>query len=552
MTYLGDFKEDGDIFHKFTTRAFATGIPTQLAGSPVLSVYADEGTGTIKTTAETYFDLDVDFNSKTGLNNVRIDLNGDAFFATGADYAVVITTGTVDSVSVVGETICTFSIENRSMGQPAGATLAADIVAIKTEVDKIGTIPALDGAAQTIGAAVGKLADNNAGADFVASTDSLQKIRDDRTLAAADYTIVADLGTVQGADNNTILSSLNIANGAVESDLTYIHGSALTETAGQLAARFKDFFDQGSSTFNISTALSSFKATGFSTSGAMTTAQNDLDKITGASGVVIQDGTIKNASFNSDVGSTAHGTNIIALACRKILEELNLDHLLKVDTTVAADGDLEAYCVAGTVMAHLLSTSADATLYKASTDSMQGIRDSGGGDATEAKQDSIIAAVITNAAGTDIAADIIAVKAETATIVTDTNELQSDNIPGTLSTIEGKVDTVDTNVDSILVDTGTTLDGKIDALNDVSTSDINAQVLDVLVTDTFAEPGTGAPPATASIEEKISWIYTYWRNKIIQTSTLLSLKADDGSADICKSTISDNGTTFTKGEMETG
>ena len=91
----------------------------------------------------------------------------------------------------------------------------------------------------------------------------------------------------------------------------------------------------------------------------------------------VEAGIIANASFNADVGSTAHGTNIIALAVRKILEELNLDHLLKVDTTVAADGDLEAYCVAGTVMAHLLSTSADATLYKASTDSMQGIRDRG-------------------------------------------------------------------------------------------------------------------------------------------------------------------------------
>lgn len=136
--YLGDFKEDGDIFFKFTTRAFATGIPGTLGDTPVLSVYVDEGTSP-KTTAEAYFDLDVDFNSKTGLNNVRIDLSGDAFFATGADYAVVITTGEVDSVSVIGETVATFSIENRSMGQPAGATLAADIAGIKTVVDSIPT-----------------------------------------------------------------------------------------------------------------------------------------------------------------------------------------------------------------------------------------------------------------------------------------------------------------------------------------------------------------------------------------------------------------------------
>ena len=84
--YLGDFKEDGDLFHKFTTRAFATGIPGTLT-SGALSVYKDEGgAATEKTTSETYFDIDLDHDSITGFNNVRIDLSGDAFFATGADY----------------------------------------------------------------------------------------------------------------------------------------------------------------------------------------------------------------------------------------------------------------------------------------------------------------------------------------------------------------------------------------------------------------------------------------------------------------------------------
>ncbi len=130
--YLGDFKEDGDLFFKFTSRAFATGIPTVLAGSPVLSVFIDENT-TGKTTTEAYFDLDVSLGSIVGYNNVRLDLSGDAFFATGGDYSVVITTGTVGGVSVVGETLATFSIENRSMGTPVGATLSDDIQALKAE-----------------------------------------------------------------------------------------------------------------------------------------------------------------------------------------------------------------------------------------------------------------------------------------------------------------------------------------------------------------------------------------------------------------------------------
>ena len=53
----------------------------------------------------------------------------------------------------------------------------------------------------------------------------------------------------------------------------------------------------------------------------------------------------------------------------------------------------------------------------------------------QAELDAIQAAVITNAAGADIAADIIAVKAETANIVADTNELQTDDVPGLIAAL---------------------------------------------------------------------------------------------------------------------
>ena len=52
------------------------------------------------------------------------------------------------------------------------------------------------------------------------------------------------------------------------------------------------------------------------------------------------------------------------------------------------------------------------------------------GTTLQAELDAIQAAVITNAAGADIAADIIAIKAETASIVADTGELQTDWVDG--------------------------------------------------------------------------------------------------------------------------
>jgi len=61
--------------------------------------------------------------------------------------------------------------------------------------------------------------------------------------------------------------------------------------------------------------------------------------------------------------------------CTTALDADQLDHLLGTDTGVAIDGDLETYCVAGSVMAHVLSASKDATDYKCSTDSLQAISD---------------------------------------------------------------------------------------------------------------------------------------------------------------------------------
>ena len=107
---------------------------------------------------------------------------------------------------------------------------------------------------------------------------------------------------------------------------------------------------------------------------------------------------------------------------------------------------------------------------------------------------------------------------EIASILADTNELQTDDVPGLIA-----------------------------ALNNISTSDVNAQVLDVLATDTFAEPAS-IPAATATLEDKISFLYTLARNKFTQTSTTQTLRNDADSADIGTSTHSDDGTTYTRGE----
>lgn len=108
--YLGDYAEDYATLNFCFSTHKADGTPIALAGTPALSVY--KGSNTTQSTAG--ITLDVDYDGVTGLNHVLIDLSADAFYAVANDYSVVITTGTVNGISVVGQVVREFSIENRS------------------------------------------------------------------------------------------------------------------------------------------------------------------------------------------------------------------------------------------------------------------------------------------------------------------------------------------------------------------------------------------------------------------------------------------------------
>jgi hypothetical protein len=90
------------------------------------------------------------------------------------------------------------------------------------------------------------------------------------------------------------------------------------------------------------------------------------------------------------------------------------------------------------------------------------------------------------------------------------------------------------------------------ALSTVTTSQVNAEVVDALNVDTYAEPGQGTPGATITLAAKINYLYKAWRNRITQTATTYSLYNDDAATVDHKASVSDNGTTFDKGEVATG
>jgi len=149
--HLGDFDASAVIYGKFTTFQPSTGAAFALAGTPALSVYKDNST-TESTSGVT---LTASFDSRTGLNHFAVDTSSDGtFYSAGSFFDIVITTGTVDSVSVVGAVVASFTIRKTSALKPstAGRTIVVDASGLAdANMVKMGA----SGSGQAITAAAG-------------------------------------------------------------------------------------------------------------------------------------------------------------------------------------------------------------------------------------------------------------------------------------------------------------------------------------------------------------------------------------------------------------
>lgn len=125
-------------YHFFTTRAFATGVPTTLAGTPVLSVLEENNATPITAGVS----VSVDRATVAGLNQATIVATGANGYEAGKSYAIYISTGTVGGTSVVGEVVGEFTVQASAaftrLGAPAGASVSADVAAIEAQTDDIG------------------------------------------------------------------------------------------------------------------------------------------------------------------------------------------------------------------------------------------------------------------------------------------------------------------------------------------------------------------------------------------------------------------------------
>lgn len=110
------------------------------------------------------------------------------------------------------------------------------------------------------------------------------------------------------------------------------------------------------------------------------------------------------------------------------------------------------------------------------------------------------------------------------------------NLSGTVGSVTGAVGSVSGNVT-----------GSIGSLATQAKADVNAEMVDVLATDTYAELAA-VPAATSTLKDKIVWLFMQARNKMTQTSTTTTLRNDADDADVSTSTVAKSSGTVTRGE----
>jgi len=154
------------------------------------------------------------------------------------------------------------------------------------------------------------------------------------------------------------------------------------------------------------------------------------------------------------------------------------------------------------------------------------------------------------ATSTDLATVAGYIDTEVAAILTDTNELQTDWTNGgrldlLIDAIKAKTD-VGLSTATWTSTMASYLDAAISSRSTISAADVNAEVVDVMRTDTATEL-TGVPAASPSLHTMVQFNYMKIRNQETITGSTSTLAKSDNTV-IATAAIGDTGTTFTKGK----
>lgn len=586
VPYYGDYPASHTaVCIPFASFAAATGAPSATTNFAAGDILIYKNGGTAERSSANGITVSTSFDSKTGLQMVVIDLsdNTDAgFYAAGNEYSVAVGDITVDS-QTVRFWLGTFSIEraNGMLALLKSATFG--LSALKTLIDtiddfvdtEIGDIQSRLPAALVGGrmdASVGAVANNAITAAAIADGAI------DRATFAADtglQAIRSNTAQAGGATSITLDASASATNDFYKGAVVFLTGGT---GAGQY--RLITAYNGTSKAATVTPAWAT-NPDNTSTFAVLPRGAADVEAWLGSAApantgdAFARLGAPAGASVSADIAAVKAETASIQSDTNDIQTRLPAALISgRMDSSVGAMANdvVTAAAIADNAIDAGAIASDAITSAKIATDAIGAAELAAG--AVNKIRDAILSDS-TAFAGADIAA-----------IKGKTDNLPSD--PADASVIAGRFDTLDTSIadlptnaelatalgtaddavlaqvalvkaktdnlpsdpadQSLIIAATDAITAAIAGLNDLSAADVNAEVVDALATDTYAEP-TGVPAATDSLAGKIGRLAMALRNKITVDADYKTFHDDGGSAE-WKKALSDDGTTYTEDEAE--
>lgn len=450
-----DYQLEDTVFLPFTTRAFATGIPTALVSGEV-QIYEDASITQI-TAAET---LAVSLDGVAGFNMVTVVATAANGFGAGQSYTLILSAGTVDSVSVIGEVVGHFTLDMSAAAKDlANGTDGLGAIKAETATILVDTGTTLDAAIAVIDTNVDQIETavitNAAGVDIAADIIAMK---------AETVLIVADTNELQTDDVPGLIAALNDPTAAVVADAVWDELTTDHITVNT--------FGQRLSVLESGTAVAATAST-----------------------ITLDAGSSELADFHNDT--------LIVITAGTGAGQARFISDYAVTTNVA------------TVSANWITTP--------STDSVYYIIPFGLVNITQAAADKVWSSATRT---------LTAFSTALALSVWDVLE----SAVVTASSIGLKVKN---NLDAAITTRATP-------------AQVNTEVLDVMNVDTITLPGQEAPPLTPTHRQATAWLFKAFRNRKDQTATLWQLYADNETTVDAKATVSDAAGTAIKQEIVTG
>ena len=553
----GDYQLEDTLYLPFTTRQFSDGVPTILTGTPVITGYRDANL----TQFTTGITLSANFDSIAGLNMITVVATAANSYAAGESYTLYISAGTVGGVSVVGEVVANFTLDmsaaakdlaNGTDGLGAIKAETALIVADTGELqadDVPNLISTLDAVVDTVKAeTVLILADTDELQQDWTNTGRLDTIID---------SILADTGELQADDVPTLISTLDAVVDTVKAETALIvldTNELQTDDVPGLISTLDAVVDTVKAETVLIVADTDILQSEWANGGRL---DNLLDGASAPSAATVAD-AVWDETLAGHVTADTSG-----LLLNEWQDGGRLDLILdarmaeaSIDTT---GGAVDNVTLVATTTTNTDMVAAAPTVAAV----VDGVWDETMAGHTTADTSGLVMNEWQDGGRLDLIVDAI---------VADTGELQADDVPGLISTLDAVVDTVKVDTAAILLDTDVIDDGTsglvkiatdvaailVDStsLNDtkipdtISLAAINAEV-DTALDTTIAELGVAQPTATPTIRTGIMLMYMALRNKLdVQTSGTDSIELHNAAGtEITQKLITDDGSDYSEAAM---